>query len=294
MAMTNSATNFTGLKGYKGSRAQANIASRRLRQILDKNGTSADYADNLAAVPNVAANDHVEALRESKNAKRILSAQVMFAQEKERKRISSELHDSIGSTLSAIKFFIENAILHMNERAIEESAQMFRNVIPNIQSAIEEVRRISMDLRPAILDDCGAIATLTWFCRQFQAIYEHIRIELTLDIQENDIPATLKVVIFRIVQEAMNNCAKYSHANCTHISLVNTGKTIELAVEDNGQGFDHAEVCARSKSICGGMGLDSMRERAEFSGGKFSLVSAKGKGTSVRVVWPCQNNWCNL
>jgi signal transduction histidine kinase len=145
-----------------------------------------------------------------------------------------------------------------------------------------------MDLRPSLLDDIGTLATLSWFCRQFQNIYESMCLELRLDIKENDIPAPLKVAIFRIVQEAMNNCAKYSKASCIHISLIKTGKEIELAVEDDGQGFDHAEVCAKSKNLGNGMGLVSMRERAEFSGGMFWIESAIGKGTSMRVIWPLQ------
>ena len=232
--------------------------------------------------------DTEQSLLESAHAKRMLAAQVMSAQEKERKRIASELHDGIGQTLSAIKFYVENAIRNLNERTIENSTQMFGNVIPKLQDAIEEVRRISMDLRPSLLDDIGTLATLTWFCRQFQNIYESMRIELRLDIKESDIPPPLKVAIFRIVQEAMNNCAKYSSASRIHISLINTGSEIELAVEDDGKGFDYAEACTRIKSLGGGMGLVSMRERAEFSGGMFSIESATGKGTSMRVVWPAQ------
>ena len=232
--------------------------------------------------------DAEQSLLESEHAKRMLAAQVMSAQEKERKRIASELHDGIGQTLSAIKFYVENAIRNLNERTIENSTQMFGNVIPKLQDAIEEVRRISMDLRPSLLDDIGTLATLSWFCREFQSIYESMRIELRLDIKESDIPPPLKVAIFRIVQEAMNNCAKYSKANCIHICLINTGQEIELAVEDDGQGFDYAEVCARIKSMGGGMGLVSMRERAEFSGGIFSIESAAGRGTSMHVVWPLQ------
>ena len=227
-----------------------------------------------------------QALRESEHTKRMLTAQVMSAQEKERKRIASELHDGIGQTLSAIKFYVENAIRNLNEHTIDNSAQMFQNVIPKLQDAIEEVRRISMDLRPSLLDDIGTLATLSWFCRQFQAIYESIRIELRLDIKESDIPAPLKVAIFRIVQEAMNNCAKYSQAGCIHISLINTGKEIELTVEDDGLGFDLAEVYAKVERLGGGMGLVTMKERSEFSGGIFAIESAISKGTSMRVNWP--------
>ena len=227
-----------------------------------------------------------QALRESEHTKRLLAAQVMSAQEKERKRIASELHDGIGQTLSAIKFYVENAIRGLNDQTSESSAQTFRNVIPKLQEAIEEVRSISMNLRPSLLDDIGTLATLSWFCREFQSVYESIRVELQLDIQEREIPAPLKVAIFRIVQEAMNNCAKYSQAECIHIGLTHNGREIELAVEDNGRGFDYAEVNVKNKSISRGMGLVSMRERAEFTGGMFLVESATGKGTSIRVSWP--------
>ena len=293
------ATYVANLKGTTGQNFWVKIAPTLL---VGKQGEStgsfaviADDARQLNAKISSIAYDinyrkSVEqTLLESEHAKRMLAAQVMSAQEKERKRIASELHDGIGQTLSAIKFYVENAIRNLNERTIENSAQMFGNVIPKLQDAIEEIRRISMDLRPSLLDDIGTLATLSWFCRQFQNIYESMRIELRLDIEESAIPPPLKIAIFRIVQEAMNNCAKYSKANCIHISLINSDNEIELAVEDDGQGFDYAEVCARIKSTGGGMGLVSMRERAEFSGGMFSIESAAGKGTSMRVVWPLQD-----
>lgn len=258
-------------------------------QLLDKSGRP---AGGFAVITDITDQVQMEnALRESEYAKRQLMAQVMSAQEKERKRIASELHDGIGQTLSAIKFYVENAIRHLNEDTLQESVQMFGNVIPKLQGAIEEVRRISMDLRPSILDDIGIPATLTWFCREFHAIYQHIHIDLILDIQDTDIPTPLKVVIFRIAQEALNNAAKYSQANSIHLSLVNTGKSILLTIKDNGQGFDPAEVQARSKSTSGGMGLDSMRERAEFSGGLFLIESAKDKGTHMQVIWPFEETW---
>lgn len=249
------------------------------------------FVMSQAIVYDISYRKHAEqALRESEHAKRMLTAQVMAAQEKERKRIASELHDGIGQTLSAIKFYMENAIRNLNENTLANSTEMFRNTIPKLQDAIEEIRRISMDLRPSLLDDIGTLAALTWFCRQFQSVYESMRIELALDIKESDIPAPLKVAIFRIVQEAMNNCAKYSQANCIHVSVINTGEEIQLTVEDDGQGFDLAEVSERNLNTGCGMGLVSMRERAEFSGGTFTIESAKGRGTSMYVTWPTQES----
>lgn len=291
-------TYVANLEGVDGQKFWVKISPTLLvGKHGESTGSFAVVADDIkqlnAKIQSIAYNinyrkDAEQSLFESEHAKRMLAAQVMSAQEKERKRIASELHDGIGQTLSAIKFYVENAIRNLNEHTVANSAQLFASVVPKLQDAIEEVRRISMDLRPSLLDDIGTLATLSWFCRQFQHVYESMRIELRIDIQERDIPAPLKVAIFRIVQEAMNNCAKYSQASCVQITLIKTGTEIELTVEDDGRGFDYAEVCTKIKELGTGMGLVSMRERAEFSGGTFSIESAIGKGTSMRVVWPYQ------
>ena len=132
------------------------------------------------------------ALRTSEFELRLLSMQVMTAQEQERQRIAAELHDGIGQTLSAIKFSLENAIRHLADKPVEEGVQQMSTVIPKMQDAIEEVRRISMALRPSLLDDIGILATLTWFCRESASAYEHIRIESSINIKEEDIPQRSK------------------------------------------------------------------------------------------------------
>jgi PAS domain S-box-containing protein len=275
-------TYVTELVGKQGRKIWVKI-STSLRFDLKKTP-----AGSFAVITDITEQVQVEeALRESEQAKRMLAAQVMSAQEKERKRIAYELHDGIGQTLSAIKFYVENAIskCNMHTCPANENITLFKSIVPKLQDAIVEVRRISMDLRPSILDDIGILATLAWFSREFQVIYDHIRVELKHNIQESDIPKHLKVVIFRIVQEAMNNCAKYGKADNLQICVAIDGNTLELVVKDNGQGFDYAEVLARDKSVSGGMGLISLRERAEVSNGKFSIESAKGKGTCITVVW---------
>lgn len=225
-------------------------------------------------------------LRASENRLRQLSEQVMSAQEKERQRVAAELHDGIGQTLSAVKFSVETGISRICEQPSEESFRLLEGVIPKIQDAIEEVRRISMALRPSILDDIGILATLTWFCRESSLVYTDLRIQLQLDIKEEVIPVQVKVVIFRIVQEALNNAVKHSNAELMRITLNHTDATVELNIEDNGVGFDVRKICANGKRVLGGLGLTSMRERAEHTGGIYSLESNQGKGTKIRVTWP--------
>jgi signal transduction histidine kinase len=144
-----------------------------------------------------------------------------------------------------------------------------------------------MDLRPSSLDDLGILATINWFCREFQKIYTDIRIEKKIDIEENEVSNPLKTVIFRVLQEAMNNIAKHSKADLVRLSLNKQDANMELTIEDNGQGFDFKDVLSADGSGRG-FGLASMRERTELSGGSFALESKRGEGTIIRASWPTQ------
>ena len=225
-----------------------------------------------------------QALRESGKELRILSNQLLSAEEKERKRIARELHDGIGQALSAIKFSVENSLRQLRNEADHSELKSLEAVIPLTQKTIEEVRRIVKDLRPSILDDLGILATITWICREFQNVYADIRIKREIDIQEGDIPSPLKTVIYRILQEVLNNVAKHSRADLVQLALKKSDSGIELKIQDNGVGFDLAKTISLKPSQRG-FGLASMRERAELSGAAFDLVSTVGQGTIIRVAW---------
>ncbi len=167
-------------------------------------------------------------------------------------------------------------------RAIVESLE---TVIPVIQGVIDEVRKIQADLRPSVLDDLGILATINWFCREFQAIYSRIRVEKQINIQEDDVPELVKTVIYRVLQEAMNNIAKHSKADRVDLYLRKTEGLIELVIKDNGRGFD-LESSLSVDNARRGLGLSSMKERTELSGGAFCIESLGGKGTFVRASWP--------
>jgi signal transduction histidine kinase len=142
-----------------------------------------------------------------------------------------------------------------------------------------------MDLRPSILDDLGILATLTWFSREFPKTYSNIRIDKVIDIQENEVPDTLKTVIYRISQEALNNIAKHSNADLVRLSLEKKEGKIKLIIQDNGMGFNLEGILSTERSKRG-LGLTSMRERTELSGGSFSINSTIGTGTIIEAVWP--------
>ena len=218
-------------------------------------------------------------LRESGERLRYLSTQLLIAQENERKLVANEIHDSLGSSLGAIKFKMEQVL---QKGGIGDP----ENIIPSIQKAIEESRRIQMALRPSTLDDLGILPTLNWFCREFQKTYSSIHIKTQINIEEKDVLDHLKTVIYRICQEAFNNIAKHSKAKVATRSLRKTDK-IELVIEDNGRGFDLEEKLF-AENPDRGLGLTSMRERAEILGGSFAVESIQGSGTTIRVSWPVE------
>ena len=226
-----------------------------------------------------------ESLRKSEEQLRYLSSQLLSAEEKERKRISREIHDGIGQSLTAIRFRVENILQQVNHSRNKKMVEPLDTILPLVQQSIEESRRIQMDLRPSILDDLGISATLSWFCREFQTTYSGISIEKTIDINEDEVADSLKTVIYRISQEALNNVAKHSQADLVHLALRKSDGKIELAIRDNGQGFDLKEALSEEASKRG-LGITSMRERTELSGGSFSIESIQGKGTIISAVWP--------
>jgi signal transduction histidine kinase len=196
-----------------------------------------------------------------------------------------ELHDGIGQMLTAIKFKVESILHEKGAGKARAKEKSFEAIIPMVRESVEEVRRMQMDLRPSTLDDLGVLATLGWFCREYQKIYSHIRIEKEIGLQEDEVSNTLKTVIYRLTQEAMNNVAKHSQADLIHLSLRRRENEIQLAIKDNGMGFDLEEILS-SEGSKRGLGLSSMRERTELSGGAFTIESTPGKGTTVRASWP--------
>jgi signal transduction histidine kinase len=215
-------------------------------------------------------------LREAESRVRFFASQNLTAQETERKRIAGELHDGIIASLSGLKFRLEKIGEDMKQGGGDPASLL--EIPPKLTEINNDIRRIMTDLRPSVLDDLGIVAALSWFCREYQKTYSHFSVENIIGLSEDEVPDALKTPIFRISQEALNNIAKYSRASLVKLSLRPDGEKILLTIEDNGQGFD-------PNTVKKGMGLTTMRERAELSGGTFDLETAEGKGTVVRAGW---------
>ncbi len=254
---------------------------------------AADYIEKSSLNPdtlerciryNIERNRVLSQLRSARNRLRELSVKLIEAQERERRLIARELHDSIGSGMTAIKFALESKIESMKNDPPSSTGIPIEKILSMVQDAMEETRRISAKLRPSILDDMGLVQTIGWMCRDFEALHSNIRIRQEIGIEESDVPESLKTVIYRILQEALNNVAKHSGADRVDLSVRKTDRRLEVTVRDNGRGFDR-EGAGSDVRPTGGTGLEGMQDRAEFTEGTFEIDSNVGAGTTVRAAW---------
>ena len=229
-----------------------------------------------------------EALIASEKELRILSSKLITAQETERQGLAMELHDGVGQALTAMKVRLESILKTLPGERIPEERESLWDLIPMIQEMVEDVRRMSMALRPSMLDKLGILSTLNWFFRQFDHVYPSITVEKKIDLEESNIPERLKIVIYRIVQEASNNVSKHGGSDHLSVRLGRKDGGIELVIRDNGQGFDLDAVLGLA-SDQRGFGLAGMRERAELSGGVFDLRTGPGIGTTIKAFWSAES-----
>ena len=155
----------------------------------------------------------------------------------------------------------------------------------DIADLVGKIRSMQGDLWPYVLDDIGLAATIDWYCREFGKNHSGLAIEMKNEITDRDVPSSAKIVIYRILQEALSNVAKHSQASRVTLRLMRKDHGIEFTVHDNGIGFDPEEAIAKRASW-GGLGLLNIKARTELSGGSFGIESVKGKGTTVKASWP--------
>ena len=191
---------------------------------------------------------------------RSLSAQLLQAQEDERRSIARELHDEVGQSLSGA--------------LLEESSPALRT---RLESAVESVRRIALSLRPSMLDDLGLVAALEWQAREV-GNRTGLAVEVCAEESAGELPDAHRTCIFRVAQEALRNSARHSNATRVKVALDKAVRSVTLAVEDNGKGFR----VGRTR----GLGLLGMEERVAQLGGSFRLRSEPGRGATVVAELP--------
>jgi two-component system sensor histidine kinase DegS len=212
-----------------------------------------------------------------------VTVRVIEAQEDERLRVSRQIHDGPAQTMTNLVLRAE-----ICERLLDMDPLRAKTELSGLKSAVnttlQETRRFIFDLRPMILDDLGLEPTLRRYMQQF---VEKSKIEggVTVNGLNGRLPLSLEVGLFRIVQEALANVAKYSHANQAQVSIEADGDVLTVTVEDDGAGFnvDESKLSAPKKT-----GLPGIRQRAEMFGGTMSIESAPGRGTRIVTTVPVE------
>jgi signal transduction histidine kinase len=210
-----------------------------------------------------------------------LSARLVQAQETERRALSRELHDEVGQSLSAVLVELRNLSTGLAVR----QEQQWRNQVETIKGIVENtirvVRNMSLLLRPSMLDDLGLIPALKWQARELSK-RTSMDVSVTAELQSEDLPDEYNTCIYRIVQEALNNCANHSRATSVRIRVEQKQNRLSLSIQDDGQGFDAANVK--------GLGLLGIQERVARLGGTAQVRSAPGGGTTLSISLPMEDH----
>lgn len=211
-----------------------------------------------------------------------LTQRIVETQEEERGRVARELHDGISQILVSVKFALELALgkAKKEETNVADSIQKGAD---GLNVAIQEVRRISRDLRPSALDDLGLSAALQSLSTEFSN-RTNIKMEVSTLAFRNLLPDDAKTTLFRVAQEALTNIERHAQAHHIKLSLTVDDGAVELTISDDGTGFD-IQNQNRKKNLSAGIGLRNMQERLEHHNGDLK-VSSSGKGTTIRARLP--------
>lgn len=226
-----------------------------------------------------------EALRHSERELRFLSAQLLTAQEKERRRLSVELHDELGQSLMVLK--LRFRAIQRNWGNDEGLKKECDEVIAYMNEVTENIRRLSRDLSPLILEDLGLTIAVRRLVESSAKLYN---IDCSLELVELDdlFSRDQKITVYRIVQECLTNIARHSDANRVTVILSRNKDSFFFNIEDDGQGFDMQEVFGPDHTRYS-FGLSAMNERVRMLGGNFKVRSSKGRGTQISFVVPLES-----
>ncbi len=235
--------------------------------------------DNPAVGGTLASFRDITERRRAEEALRTLSRRVIEAQEEERRRISRELHDEIGQVLTAVKIGLQTL---ERRTGPGDTTERIRGNIASVDRAIQDVRRLALDLRPSVLDDLGLAAALRWYVdRQARNASLEARIVVELG---GRLPPEVETACFRVVQEALTNILKHAQAGAVWLEARRVGPGVELSVRDDGAGFDPAALGTSEGRR--GLGISGMEERVALLDGSLEIRSAPGAGTELRVRIP--------
>lgn len=209
---------------------------------------------------------------------RSLSQRLVKAQEEERKSISRELHDEVGQMLTALRMEI-GSLGELRDANAEEFQVHWKEAKGLAEQVMRTVRDMAMGLRPSMLDDLGLGPALEWQAREF-ARRSGITVDVEIDGTLEELPESHRTCVYRVVQEALTNCARHAQPGRIRITLHGRAESVSLTVQDDGVGFTPGPASRR------GLGLIGIEERVRELGGEVAVVSQPGRGTLLRVEIP--------
>jgi len=222
-------------------------------------------------------------LRESEERLHFLSSHLLTAQETERKRISIELHDELGQALIALKLRLSSIQrkLRKDQRVLRDECEYTQG---SIEQIIENVRRLSQDLSPYLLENLGLMAALR---RLIDGLTKDHKIEVSIDIADIDnfLSQKRQLIIYRIFQEALTNVRRHAQATRIYVAIKKEKYSLSFLVEDDGKGFDVKQAIMRDSGERG-LGLAAIEERVRMLGGSLEIWSEVGKGTKISFAIP--------
>lgn len=227
-------------------------------------------------------------IREKTEQAERLAAQIILAQEEERRRVARELHDEAGQALTAVIIGLERGLASMPEVYAHDLPVQPRQLISNLRDlaaqTLDEVRKLALELRPSVLDDVGLVAALRQYVRSTEERWGRAAQLTVVGWEENDsrLPPEVETALFRITQEAITNAIRHASAGHVQVRLKRSAACVSLEVRDDGVGLTAgAAVDAREH-----LGMFGMRERARLLGGVFHAAPVSPRGTLVQVSIP--------
>ncbi len=257
---------------------------RGVLQVVDETANKFDPTD-LTLLESVAASAAIaienaqlfDQVQQANTRFQAVSRRLLEVQEAERRHIARELHDEVGQILTGL-----NLLLELSARAAgDEIASQLDEARQLVEELIGKIDELSLDLRPAMLDDLGLLPALVWLVERY-AGYMEMDVRLEHNGIDQRFSPELETAAFRVAQEALTNVARHAQVSTAVVRFRAGQNTLRLQVQDEGVGFDvHEKMVSLETS-----GLSGMRERAALLGGQLTIESRPGKGTRVRATWP--------
>jgi PAS domain S-box-containing protein len=224
------------------------------------------------------------ALNKSEKRLRFLSSKLLATQENERRRISLELHDEMGQSLTAIEINLMEVLRELPSKITPTIREKLEEAQSMVNHASAQIRELSLYLRPSMLDDLGLVPTVRWRLNRFM---KRMGIDVKFEVIDLDerLEPDAETVLFRIIQESLNNVGKHAGAKKVIVRLECKREMVTAIIEDDGKGFDVNEILSPEKQDVG-IGLMGMQERASIIGGSLAIESRKGIGTRVSLNLP--------